>query len=92
MFFKIRDKTMKVFHGILVASLVLVGCSEKQRTADFYRKNADERKAMLDRCEEKYKKGERPEGNFAINCETARQVYAEELRNTIRNNLDSVNR
>ena len=33
---------MKVFSGILVASLVLVGCSEKQRTADFYRKNADE--------------------------------------------------
>jgi hypothetical protein len=91
-FFKIRDKTMKVFHGILVASLVLVGCSEKQRTAEFYRKNADERKATLDKCYDTYKKGERPEGNFAINCETARQVDAEELRNTIRENLDNANR
>lgn len=83
---------MKVFHGVLVASLVLVGCSEKQRTAEFYRKNADERKATLDKCYDTYKKGERPEGNFAINCETARQVDAEELRNTIRENLDNANR
>lgn len=79
---------MRFYSLFELFAFCLVGCGEqKLRTGDYYRQNSDERKSMLEKCEAENKKGVRPEGNFAQNCDTARSVEISVMTQSIRNKI-----